>query len=298
MDNIVLLYIGLANLIVSIIVFIFLIFNNERSKGFLIFMFMILCPVVAPGFLVLSWCFRKLFYTKEIDMADLSFNTEKLEMIIGPEFEKEIDVVPVEEALLVSDNANKRRVILNVLKEDYNNSLTSITSALESDDSETSHYVATVIADVKSEFKATVQKMQEGLNKFPNDVELSCMIIDYIDAFLEKKVLSDIEEITYVEQYSELMEDLYSHNKEAITGKMYRQIINHLLMIKNSAQALRWGERAISQYPEELEVYKGILKLYYETYDREKFIDTLKKMKDSPIQFDNESIELVRFYQV
>lgn len=298
MENNILFYIGIINLIISIVVCIVLIIKKEKTKGFLLLFFMILCPVIGPSFLLFSWCFKKILFKKDIDMEDLSFNREELDMIVGPDFNKEIDAVPVEEALIVSDNNNKRRVILDVLKEDYNNSLTVITDALESDDSETSHYVATVIADVKSNFKVTVQKMQENLKKYPDDVDIHCLLIDYIHSFLEKDVLSEIEEMTYIEQYVQLMGNLFFHNREAITSKMYKDIINYLLKIGNSSDALLWGQRATFECPDELDTYKGNLKLYYEIDDKGKFFEILKKMKESSVEFDNESLELIRFYQV
>lgn len=298
MENNVLIYIGVSNIIIGFIVLFVLIWKKEKTKGFLLFLFVLLCPVIAPGFLFISWCLRKLLYIKQIDLGNLSFHTDKLEMITGPEFEKEIDVVPVEEVLLISNNHNKRRVILDILKEDYNNSLTAITGALESEDSETSHYVATIITDVKSEFKATVQKMQESLNTYKDDVEICCLIIDYIDAFLKKNVLTEIEEMTYVDQYVKIMEKLYTGYKETITGKMYKNTICYLLKVKNVSKALIWGERAIVECPNDLEAYKGVLKLYFEIKDKNKFFDTLSKMKNSNVQFDHESMELVRFYQI
>lgn len=298
MKNNILIYIGIGNLIIGLIVLFVLIWKKEKTKGFLLFLFILLCPVIAPGFLLISWCLRKLFHMKEIDLDDLSFHTDKLEMITGPEFEKEIDVVPIEEVLLISNNHNKRRVILDILKEDYNNSLTAITSALESEDSETSHYVATIITDVKSEFKSTVQKMQESLNTYQDDVEICCLIIDYIDVFLKKNVLTEIEEMTYIKQYVQLMEKLYTEHKETITGKMYKSTICYLLKVKNASKALIWGERAIAECPNDLEAYKGVLKLYFEIKDKNKFFNALNKMKSSNVQFDHESMELVRFYQV
>ena len=51
--------------------------------------------------------------------------------------------MPVKEALLVSDVQDKRRVMLDVLKGEYEKSLTVITDALENPDTEISHYAAT-----------------------------------------------------------------------------------------------------------------------------------------------------------
>lgn len=287
----------LLNLLISIIVLIFYILMKEKTKGLLLFIFIILCPFISVAFLFLSWIMNKLFYSSDLNMKELSFDSERLQMIVGPDYQKEINTVSVEEALMVSDMYNKRRVILDVLKEDYNNSLTVISNALENEDSETSHYVATIIADVKSNFKITVQKMYESLKEYPNDMEISTLLINYIYEFIEKNVLSEIEELTYVQQNIQLMEDLYHHNRSSITSKMYKNLVDILLKVDNSDKGMLWAERCFEQYPDDLNSFKGLLKLYYTINDSNKFFQALNGLKSSKTEFDNEVLELVRFYQ-
>ena len=226
------LYILLANAIISLAYSIIIFNKGEKTKGFLMLLFTLLCPVIALAFLLISWLSRKFVYSKKIDMDYLSFSTDKRQVLDSPDFEKEINVVSIEEALIISGTQDKRRVILDVLKEDSNRSITMLANALEDEDSETSHYAASMLADVKSDFKVTVQQMNERLQQFPNDEEIILLILNYINGFIEKKILDEIEEVTYIEQYEQLMNHLYEINKDAITGILYRQAIAHLLLQK------------------------------------------------------------------
>ncbi len=293
-----LLYIILGNAFIGFLYFLVLCLKKEKKKALVMFLFILICPVIAVLYLSGSSLLVKLLNNKIIDKADLSFSTEKKPIIAGPDLDKEINIVSVEEALLISDSKDKRRVILDVLKEDYNDSLSVINSALESNDSETSHYAASIITDVKSNFKITVQRMREKLDKFPNDAEISCLMVSFINEFLQKKVLSDIEQLTYIEQSVQILDNLYKNDKKAITSEMYKQVIQHLLRIGKNNEALIWGRRSINEYPNELDTYKGILKLYYETGEKTKFFEVLKKLKESNLEFDNECIELIRFYKI
>lgn len=54
-------------------------------------------------------------------------------------------MAPLEESLAVSDKRNMRMLMLNVIRGDMQKSLESITMALNSEDSETSHYAASVL---------------------------------------------------------------------------------------------------------------------------------------------------------
>ena len=61
--------------------------------------------------------------------------------------------------LAVSDKRNMRMLMLNVIRGDMQKSLESITMALNSEDSETSHYAASVLRDELNDFRSNVQKM-------------------------------------------------------------------------------------------------------------------------------------------
>jgi hypothetical protein len=290
------LYILLANAIISLAYSIIIFNKGEKTKGFLMLLFTLLCPVIALAFLLISWLSRKFVYSKKIDRDYLSFSTDKRQVLDSPDFEKEINVVSIEEALIISGTQDKRRVILDVLKEDSNRSITMLANALEDEDSETSHYAASMLADVKSDFKVTVQQMNERLQQFPNDEEIILLILNYINGFIEKKILDEIEEVTYIEQYEQLMNHLYEINKDAITGILYRQAIAHLLFAKRSNEAVIWAERSLDQYPKDLDVYKGNLKLYYEIGNRDMFFRVLSQMKESSMDYDSQSIDLMKFY--
>ena len=69
-------------------------------------------------------------------------------------------MAPLEESLAVSDKRNMRMLMLNVIRGDMQKSLESITMALNSEDSETSHYAASVLRDELNDFRGPMcQKM-------------------------------------------------------------------------------------------------------------------------------------------
>lgn len=258
---------------------------------------MILLPVIGPIFFILSWMLQKLFFSKEVNLRELSFRKDRLHSILHPDEEKERNVVPVKEALLVSDTQDKRRVMLNVLKGEYEKSLTVITDALENPDTEISHYAASVITEVKSHFKLTVQTMQEQLKDYPDDPAMKVMLIQYIHEFLGKSVLSDIEAMTYVTIYLNLMEELFSQDKDSITGTMYKDMIYHLMESKKKDTAEIWARRALEYAPMELDTYKGVLKYYYEIGNKEVFYNVMQQLKTSDVVLDRQTLEMVRFFK-
>ena len=70
----------------------------------------------------------------------------------------ERNMVSLEEALEVTDKKSLRTLMLNVIRGDYQNSLASINLALNSEDSETAHYAASILQDVLNDFRSKVQE--------------------------------------------------------------------------------------------------------------------------------------------
>ena len=115
---------------------------------------MLLCPAVGPLFVFLSFWLYKLVMSQNMDLSDVVFGKEKTEAFIWPDEEVERNMISIEDALEITDKKSLRTFIMNVIRGDYRNSLSSIALALNSEDSETAHYAASVLQDVLSEFRS------------------------------------------------------------------------------------------------------------------------------------------------
>ena len=92
-----------------------------------------------------------------MDLSDVVFNKDRKENFLRPDEEMERNMVSLEEALEVADKKSLRTLMLNVIRGDYRNSLAAINLALNSEDSETAHYAASVLQDVLNDFRSKVQ---------------------------------------------------------------------------------------------------------------------------------------------
>lgn len=285
------------NLIAAVLYFLYSFFiRRQRVKGFLISLILLLCPLVGGLFLGLSSLLYAFYFSKQADLNEISFNKERVQVITPPDEATDLNTVPLEEALLVSDKGSMRRSLLNVLKSDFDNSLAAISAALESDDTETSHYAATVLMDVTAKFIKTTQSMQVEYDKQPDNTELASMYADYIFQFLETGILSEIEVKTYSHLYVQLVGSLYTHGRQEVEGRDYRRAVSLLMDQKESDEALMWAKRAVENLPQNLDAHLALLKVYHETGQRERFLEALEALKASDITLNKEAIDLVRFY--
>ena len=80
--------------------------------------------------------------------------------------------------------------MLNVIRRDLQDSLESIALALNSSDSETSHYAASVLRDELNDFRVNVQKIYTDMKEEKEEqTDAETMLIDYMKPNFVSKFL-------------------------------------------------------------------------------------------------------------
>ena len=257
----------------------------------------VVCPVIMPLFLALGKLFHLLFFHKDVDLADIIFSKERVRTFAYADEEREMNMAPLEESIAVSDNDSLRTLMLNVVRGDIGKSLRSISLALNSEDSETAHYAASVLADELNNFRSTVQRLYVEIKK-ENEKFFSCVdtLLPYMNDVLEQRVFLDMEQEKFVLQMEEVCELLYQKDKELMASVHYEWICARLLEIEKFELCEKWALRSAEQYPQILSSYTSRLKLYFTTQNREKFFDVMNALKASEIVIDQETLELIRVF--
>ena len=272
--------------------------RKENRRTYLIrFIVMVLCPVVGPMFFLISYLFYITIFRQSVDLEDVIFSKERVKTRLKADEERERDMVPLEEALAVSDKKSVRMLMLNVIRGNVKESLETIMMALDSEDSETSHYAASVLRDELNEFRADVQKLYSEIKDEEED-ETECeeMLIDYMDIVLGQKIFDQMEQNRFVDMMDEAGDSLYLKNPLRLTPQRYEGIALKLLGLEKFEEVEKWCKRLETQYPDELAAYTCRLKLYFTRNDREQFFEVLEKLKQSKVVIDQETLELIRIF--
>ena len=272
--------------------------HDNRRAYVIRFIVMLLCPVTGPLFFLGSHLLFLLFFRREVDLEDVVFSKERIRQHLKADEERERDIVPVEEALAVSDQKYLRGLMLKVLRGDIQKSLEAITLALDSEDSETSHYAASVLQDELNEFRTYVQKLYVEMQHEEED-ETDCeeMLIGYMDAVLKQKVFTGVEQSRFVEMMDEAAQELYRKNTAKMTPAYYEAVILRSLELKLFEQAGVWCQRLEEAYPDQLTAYSCRMKLYYTEGKRKQFFEVLDQIKKSEIVIDSETLEFIRIFR-
>lgn len=278
--------------------------NGPSGKsGYLIkAVIMLLCPVVGPAFFLASQMFYEVFFKQDVDLEDVIFSKERVKTQVRADEEREGNLVPIEEALAICDKDSLRTLVMNVVRGDVEQSLASIALALNSEDTETSHYAASVLRDALNDFRQHAQELYVTMKRFLEQDDLTeaadyaGTLIEYMNGVLCQEVFHDLEQQTYVGMMEEAAALLYERAREKVTVKQVEWICLRLLKIKDYDKVKLWCERSTELFPEALSTYTCQLKLYFTIQKKEKFFEVLNQLKQSDIVLDRETLSLVRTF--
>lgn len=270
---------------------------QDNGKAYLIRGFvMILCPIIGPLFFLLSHLLHLALFWSEVDLDDVVFSKERVRIMEKADEERERNVVPLEEAISVNEKKNLRLAMMNMLKGDIQNSLSSIALALNSEDSESSHYASSVLSDRLNEFRIQAQRMYQEIQQPEAKAENAQLLLEYMDPVLKQRVFSPMEQSRLVHMMSETAQYLYEKGPSELDVHQYESVALRLLEIKDYDASEIWCLRLTEQYPEQLPAYTCRLKLYFSTKRREAFFETLHALKQSDVVIDHETLELIRLF--
>ena len=292
--------IWLLNICLAAIYFFYRgVIKKEYRKAFLMFLFMALVPVVGILYMVVSEGINELIFRKRDGLFkedELSFNKKRTRMIIDDDIEKEIDCVPIEEALRLSDAENRRRTFLEALKrpdaEDY---MKGIHRVMGQEDYEIVHYAASYITDSIARFKTDEGKLR-SLSENAENPETIMLYVRYCMNFLEKKVLGDFEQNMYLIMLEKHMERLYTLEPQKVNGEMISELLEIMKGFPMEENEEKWMNRGKALAETDLAAAKEVLKYYFEKENKEKFEETLEQIKESALVLDSEILEWIRFY--
>ncbi|MDF2540333.1 MAG: hypothetical protein K0S47_51 [Herbinix sp.] len=286
------------NYFIAFIIFLMAFFQKKghHSTMFMLFWFIFIVPFFGALYILLGLFFSYLNRKKTVDMSDISFSQDREQLILPPDQETEMNYVPIQDAMAVSDIPSLRRLLLDTMRNNAKKTISSIAAAMNSNDTEASHYAASIIMDALSEFRSTAQNMIENMQKLPEDVEMNLLTFDYIYEILSMKIMTEVEQESYIYTLDNVAENLYNHNLWYMTATQYLWMTDLFISIKDYSMANKWALRSSQYRPNILDTYKANLHLYYDQHNQTAFFQCLNELKASDITVDEEIMNLFRLY--
>lgn len=293
------LVILVINLLVVVGYVIWNILRKEENKRsyMLKAVVMLICPIVGPCFFAFATILFKTVFSGAVDLEDVIFSKDRVKTYIHADEERDRNIVPLEEAIEITDKDNLRVLMMNLVRGDIKQSLSKMAMALNSEDTETAHYAASVLQDALNDFR---NKVQQSLMIIEADgeraLEHACVLIEYMDMVLKQHVLTDMEQKTYVDILNDVCERVYSTDSKKMASDYYEAVSVRLLEIGAYDRSQKWCDRAEYHYPNTLSTYTSQLKLYFTSGQKDKFFHVLEELRKSSIVIDNETLEMIRVF--
>ena len=119
-------------LIAAVYLLWYLVFKRDqdnRKQYIMHTVIMVLCPVIGPLFFLCGFLKYHFLVFGDRDLSDVEFSKSRHNPRLKADEERERNIVPVEEAILISDKEKKRKNMLNVLLGETDEALSSIAMA-------------------------------------------------------------------------------------------------------------------------------------------------------------------------
>lgn len=209
-------------------------------------------------------------------------------------FEKELNVVAIEDALTVSDHSNRRRVMIDVLKQDALNYLEVLQIAVKNDDTETSHYAVSAIVEVKRKLSNALQSLVVEYGNSNKNSEIGLAYANVLKQYMRSGFLDERTLRKYKFTYLQLMDDLLKVN-----------FSEEFIFIEKSKTELELGLIAdaettsklfVERFPNNEEAYVNLIRIYFTTKSYVKLQQTITKIKKSRILLSNKGLTLIRYW--
>ncbi|WP_432357132.1 hypothetical protein [Sporosarcina sp. UB5] len=208
---------------------------------------------------------------------------------------KEIDVVPIEEALLVNDHATRRRIMIDILKDDATRYMNVVKVAVENEDTETSHYAVSAIIEVNRKLALKIRHLSNEYARDPNNIEVACDYRDALKKYMDSGFMDENTLRHYRNNYIEVLWTIIS-KKDGDTEIDYEEKMLCEIESGDYAEAEKTGLAYLHRYPDREGPYLYMIQLYYTINSPAALQRMIQAVKNSKVILTNRGINVVRYW--
>jgi hypothetical protein len=264
-----------------------------KRKGVVLqFLILLSCPFISIFFI---YAMLKKVYARDA-LPDWLLRREDYDdfVIKSPDIEEETNLIPFNEALILNDNKTKRKMLIDLLKGEFLKNVDALELALQSDDSETSHYAATAIQQVKSDLMKNMRKIEEKLAN-ENDVILLESYRDMIKHYIRIEFLDERTRKKYTYKYIHTLDRLLEQSPTS-DSRNYLEKIEAALYLAEHHIALKTAEQFLSLFPDKEEAYFASMNVHYTMKNKTEFKRVINRLRSSDIKLSPNRLNQLRFW--
>lgn len=210
------------------------------------------------------------------------------------EMDKEVNYVPVEEALILNNSTVKRKLIMDTAKEDAYEYISFLKLAMADHDMETSHYAASIVMEVSRNLQEVIQKASVQYEKEKTDLDHLEIYSDIVGKYFRSGLLDEKNSKRYGATYSRLLGELIMNGR--FTEKIFREKIETDIEIGEWNTLYEWIEKYREKYPESEHPYLLSMRYFYISNNKRGIDRVLVDLDRTHVNFSREGHEIVKFW--
>lgn len=293
MDTLILIILFI-NLISAVLFFIWHLAHRQK-KAWLALFFLIL-PVLGYIVYYLPAWIARIMGTGKYDRESLIRRLEIEKGVQKPQVAKELNIIPVEDAMAASTNLEKRLLLQEQLKKDIYKNYKVVLPAAQDEDSESAHYVAAAKMEA---YRYMHERMKEKIDRFaehPEQQDAFCDMLKVLNEYIQSDLLAEKEAGIYKKRYCEILETANQELKAQIDAPEWACYLSYLVGSGNYAQAEETYEK-LEETQKDENVYFEMLDMYYFRKNKEKFYQCLDELKASSVSLTAEGLKTLRYWE-
>lgn len=256
---------------------------------------MVLVPLWGPLLVVLLSVRSAVFGDdlKDATLEALRINDDMHRSMLVQGREGDDGVVPLEEALIVNDPGDRRRLMLSMLTEDPDAYLAQLQAAKLNDDVEVAHYAATAVAQISKESDLKLQQLERAFKTDPSAQNLN-VYCDYLGTYLASGLAEGRVAQIQRQQYARLL----ARRCEREDGLALR--VRYATALADAGEvdeAEDVAERLVADTPDEQDVWMLCLRLAVLRHDGEMVQRVIDAVNKQHVYLSAENREKLAFWR-
>lgn len=274
-------------------------FNRDHNQTLLIKLVVVACVPLFGWLFPIVWIKKPLQQSEQqfaeyIDSQQQEHKVRRIGVFNKLEKQRELDIVPIEDALVVSQHRERRQALIDILKQDTIQYIEVLQRAISNEDTETSHYAVSAIMELKRKLLMSLQELEVRYEQEHSDARVSKSYIEVLAVYLKSGFLDERTKRKYQYTYlSVLAYYLQNHEKEEwiLSAKFDIEIELGIF-----ADAEKTALLYVEYFPLSEQAHMSVLKYYFVIRSQQKLEQALNRLKSSPIRLSNEGLTTVRFW--
>lgn len=255
---------------------------------------MVLVPLWGPLLLVL--CARGEAFGDALEdgtLESLRLNDEIRRGMQVQVREGDAGVVPLEEALIVNDPSDRRRLMLSMLTEDPDAYLAQLQAAKLNDDVEVAHYAATAVAQISKESDLKLQQLERAFKTDPSTEYLDAYC-DYLGEYIASGLAEGRVEQIQRQQYARLLARRCEREDGAALRIRYATALADAGELDEAEAVIT---QLVAEVPDEQEAWMLCLRLAVMRRDGEALQQVIDAIDNQHVYLSAENREKLAFWR-